>query len=171
MKEISQHVTYEEATYSETAKRLGIDNTPNRDQVINMIITAGKVFEPMRVHFDVPIHVSSFYRSPKLNQAIGGSTTSQHMSGEAMDLDADKYDSIRNKHIFEYIKDNLEFDQLIAENVSEDKWADFAWVHVSYRFGQNRREAFLSELRNGVKHYYIYDPAKGYDIKLYRADE
>jgi len=168
--DISNHITYEEATYSTTAKRLGIDNKPGPSALANMFLVADRVFEPVRVHFDTPIHVSSFFRSTELNKAIGGSTTSQHVLGEAMDVDATMYNAIYNKHIFEYVKDNLEFDQLIAENVSEKKWADLGWVHFSYRFGENRKEILVSEIYNGKRIYYTYDPNKGLDIKLYRNE-
>jgi hypothetical protein len=168
MQKISEHISYNEATYSDTAKRFGIDNNPTYEQLVNMVITAGKLFEPVRLHFDVPIHVASFFRSELLNIVIGGSTTSDHMTGEAMDIDADKYNKIRNKHIFEYVKDNLDFDQLIAENVSEDKWTDIGWIHFSYKKQGNRKQVLLSEMQYGKRVYYPYDSVKGLDIKLYR---
>jgi zinc D-Ala-D-Ala carboxypeptidase len=168
MQKISDHITYNEATYSDTAKRFGIDNNPTFEQLVNMVVTAGKLFEPVRTHFDVPIHVASFFRSEVLNIVIGGSTTSDHMTGESMDIDADKYNKIRNKHIFDYVKDNLDFDQLIAENVSEDKWTDVGWIHFSYKKERNRKQVLLSEWLNGKRVYYPYDSVKGLDIKLYR---
>jgi hypothetical protein len=167
---ISDHITYKEATYSPTAEKLGIDNSPNLEQLTNMMLVAIKVFEPMRVHFDVPIYIASFFRSKKLNKAIGGSTTSDHMKGRAIDVDADKYGKIRNKHIFDYIRTNLQFDQLIAENVSDNKWSDVGWVHFSYRANNNRNEILLSEVRDGKRYYYEYEPNKGLDIKLYRDE-
>jgi len=167
---ISDHITYKEATYSSTAVNLNIDNTPNAEQLSNMMLVAIKVFEPMRVHFDVPIHIASFFRSKKLNKALGGSTTSDHMKGRAIDVDADKYNSIRNKHIFEYIRTVLDFDQLIAENVSDNKWNDIGWVHFSYRSTGNRKEVLLSEVYNGKRMYYEYDPNKGLNVKLYRYE-
>jgi len=167
---ISEHISYKEATYSHTAESLGIDNTPTIDQLSNMILVANKVFEPMRVHFDVPIYITSFFRSKKLNKKIKGSTTSDHMKGRAIDVDAHKYGKIRNKHIFDYIRQNLIFDQLIAENVVEDEWSDIAWVHFSYRATGNRNEALLSEVYKGKRIYYEYDPNKGLNIKLYRNE-
>ena len=140
MERISEHITYKEATYSETAKRHGLFNVPNESQVARMKLTATKVFEPLRNHFDTPIFVSSFFRSAELNIALSGGKNSQHMCGEAMDLDADKYDIIENKDIFNYIKDHLEFDQLIWEFgdvINPD------WVHVSYS-ANNRKEILVS---------------------------
>ena len=88
---ISKHISYEEATYSTTAKRLGIDNTPDDFQLASMVLVAEKVFEPLREHFCVPIGVTSFFRSEPLNTALRGSKTSSHMKGEAIDIDGDLY--------------------------------------------------------------------------------
>jgi len=111
--DISPHVSYKEATHSDTAKRLGIINIPDFEQLSKMVTIATEIFEAIRNHFGVPIHVSSFFRSAELNKAIGGSKTSQHVLGEAMDIDADKYGKITNRQIFNYIKDKLKFDLLI----------------------------------------------------------
>ena len=165
---ISDHKTYEEAIRSKKAEELGIDNFPDSHQLANMIITATKLFEPVRTNFDVPIYVASFFRSKELNKVIGGSSTSDHMTGEAMDVDASEYGRLTNKNIFEYVKDNLDFDQLIAENVTDNKWADFGWVHFSYKSVDNRNEVLLSEMLNGKMKYYTYNHNKGFDIKLYR---
>jgi uncharacterized protein YcbK (DUF882 family) len=97
---ISKNISYKEATLSTTAKRLGIDNTPNAEQFSNMVHVAENVFQPVREHFDTPIYVSSFFRSEALNKAIGGSSSSTHMKGEAMDLDADVYGKVSNGVIF-----------------------------------------------------------------------
>ena len=72
--------------------------------------------------------------------------------------------------IFDYIRTNLQFDQLIAENVSDNKWSDVGWVHFSYRANNNRNEILLSEVRDGKRYYYEYEPNKGLDIKLYRDE-
>ena len=118
---ISKNISYKDATHSTTAKRLGIDNTPNAEQMSNMRYVAENVFQPIREHFGVPIYVSSFYRSEALNKAIRGSSSSTHIKGEAMDLDADVFGRINNAQIFNYIKDHLEFDQLIWEFGTDDK--------------------------------------------------
>src|SRR5690606_9646489 len=141
---ISKYITYKEATKSQTATRLGIDNKPTEDHLAAMKHVASEVFDKVRAHFGVPLGVSSFYRGPELNKAIGGSKTSQHMKGEAIDIDADMYGDITNKEIFDYIRENLTFDQLIGEGKTGD--GDFAWVHVSLkRAGKNRGEVLLAE--------------------------
>ena len=84
---VSEHISYKEGVYSRTATRLGIDNEPNNKQMDNMCIIAQEVFEPLRAWVGGPIKINSFFRSPKLNKAIGGSTKSQHCQGQAIDLD------------------------------------------------------------------------------------
>jgi zinc D-Ala-D-Ala carboxypeptidase len=133
MESLSKHISYEEAIHSDTAKRLGILNIPNAEQLINMRNLATRIFEPVRAHFNVPIYISSFFRSSALNKAVGGATASQHMAnnGAAMDIDADRYGGITNQQIFDFIKDTLDFDQLILEN---------GWVHCSYKEKGNRKQ-------------------------------
>jgi zinc D-Ala-D-Ala carboxypeptidase len=137
-KNISDNVTYSEGIKSQTAVRLGIKNDPNPEQLANMQHVANNVFEKVRKHFGIPLTVSSFFRSKALNDATkGASATSQHMTGEAMDIDADG-SSITNKQVFDFIKNNLDFDQLIWEfgNATNP-----AWVHVSLkRVGKNRKQ-------------------------------
>ena len=84
---ISRHISYKEGVYSNTATRRGIDNTPNEEQLKNMELLANKIFEPLRAHVGGPIKINSFFRSPDLNKAIGGSSKSQHCKGQAMDID------------------------------------------------------------------------------------
>ena len=128
---ISKHITYEEATVSNKAKELKINNDPNSKQLANMKLLAENIFEKVREHFDTPIYISSFFRSSKLNTKIKGSSTSQHCAnvGAAMDIDADVYKGVSNSEIFNYILENLNFDQLIWE-FGNDENPD--WVHVSY---------------------------------------
>lgn len=133
MVRISKHISYKQGTYSNTATRKGIDNRPNSHQLRNMILLAEKVFEPLMAYFGKPIRINSFFRSEELNIAVGGSKTSQHCKGEALDLDALK--GVKNADLFHYIKDNLEFDQLIWE-YGTDEEPD--WVHVSYNSERNR---------------------------------
>jgi zinc D-Ala-D-Ala carboxypeptidase len=141
-KPISKHVSYSEATKSLTAIRDGIDNTPGKNELANMKHIALNIFEKVRGHFCCPIHVSSFYRSPELNRAVKGSKTSQHVKGEAMDLDADTFGITTNKRIFDYIRKNLEFDQLIWEH-GTDK--NPAWVHVSLKkHGVNKKQVLVA---------------------------
>ena len=128
---ISKHITYDEATVSSKAKELKIDNDPNSKQLTNMKLLAENIFEKVREHFDTPIYISSFFRSSKLNTKLKGSSTSQHCAniGAAMDIDADVYKGVTNSEIFNYILENLNFDQLIWE-FGNDENPD--WVHVSY---------------------------------------
>lgn len=135
---ISDHISYTEATKSPTAERYGINNRPDAATLISMKHVAENVFEKLRAHFCVPIAISSFYRSPALNTKVGGSKNSQHVKGEAMDLDADILGVITNKQIFDYIRKNLDYDQLIWE-FGDDK--NPAWVHVSLKCnGINRKQ-------------------------------
>jgi len=150
---VSKNISYKEATHSTTAKRLGIDNTPNAEQFSNMVYVAEGIFQPLREHFGVPIYISSFFRSEALNTAIRGSASSTHKKGEAMDLDADVYGKITNAQIFHYIKDNLEFDQLIWEFGTED---NPAWVHVSLSKRNNRNQILKAYRVDGKTKYEIY---------------
>lgn len=127
---LSKNLTLSECTRSLTARRHGLKNQPDDPQITNLKLVAKHVFQPLRDHFGVPIFVSSGYRSPKLNRIIGGSPTSQHCQGRALDLDADVFGKITNAEIFHYIKDCLDFDQLIWE-FGDD--SNPAWVHVSYK--------------------------------------
>ena len=150
MDRISKHITYAESIHSNTAKRRGIDNTPNPTQVENMKLTAEKIFEPLREWVGGPIKVNSFFRSPELNTAIGGSKTSQHCKGQAMDID-DVYGYKTNAEMFQYIRDNLEYDQMIWEFGDDD---NPDWVHVSYKNERdNRKKCLRAFKRDGKTHY------------------
>lgn len=148
---ISNHLTLDECTKSAQADKLGIvNNNPNLSVVENLKLLAEKVFEPIREHFKQPIIVSSAFRSLNLNQAVKGSITSQHCSGQAMDIDMGDTGKPSNKEIFDYIKNNLEFDQLIWEfGTSKNP----SWVHVSYTDGKNRKQILKSVKTNGKTHY------------------
>lgn len=146
---ISDHISLKEAIRSNTAKRLGIDNMPDNETLVTMQITAQHVFEPLRQHFNEPIYISSFYRCKELNTAIGGSSKSQHCKGEAIDID-DVYSKATNADFFNYIKDRLEFDQLIWE-FGDDESPD--WVHVSYSLGNNRMRILKAIKENGRTKY------------------
>lgn len=140
MQEISPHISYEESVRSNTAKRIGILNNPDPKQLQAMHEIAMAIFEPLRNHFKVPIYISSFFRSTALNKVVKGSRRSQHILGEAMDLDAHIFGYITNKDIFEYIKNNLEFDQLIWE-YGDSTEPD--WVHVSYTTRRPNRKQII----------------------------
>ena len=146
---ISEHLTLAEVTNSYQAKKLGIDNTPTEEQLSNLILLAQKIFQPIRHHFNQPIIVSSGFRSKRLNDAIGGAKKSQHMDGEAIDIDNDNT-NVKNSDRFFFIKDNLEFDQLIAENPVK---GNLSWVHVSYSFEKNRKQVLV--FKN--KKYFSYN--------------
>jgi len=146
MKRISKHISYKEAVGSDYAKQKGISNKPNEEQVENMKLLAEKVFEPLREWADAPIKVNSMFRSLELNTALKGSKTSSHMNGEAMDITSMGGKS--NLEMFHYIKDNLEFDQLIWEFGKEPKW-----LHVSFSKNNNRKQVLVTKKR-GV--YYTY---------------
>lgn len=148
---LSKNLSLLECTKSITAKRLDIDNTPSEDVIDNLKALANDVFQPIRDYFRVPIGVNSGYRSKELNKAVGGSRTSQHMAGEALDIDADIYGGLTNKQIFDYIKDNLDFDQLIWE-FGDDSTPD--WVHVSYKKEGENRGRCLRAYRDKKGIYY-----------------
>lgn len=134
MRNISKYITYQEATTSQTATRKGIDNTPKENELVAMQLVGIRVFDAVREHFGTPLRVSSFYRSPELNKAVGGSGTSQHVKGHAIDIQGTG--KVTNKMIFDYIKENLDFDQLINEY-------NFSWVHVSYVSKEKNRKQIL----------------------------
>jgi hypothetical protein len=136
---LTEHLTLAELTNSKQAKKLGIDNNPNEQQLSSLILLAMKIFQPIRNHFKSPIIISSGFRSEKLNKAIGGAKNSQHMKGEAIDIDNDNT-NISNRDIFFFIKDNLDFDQLIAEKPNN---GNLSWVHVSYSFFKKNRKEVL----------------------------
>jgi len=149
---LSENLSVAEFSKSDTAKRKGIDNTPKGVHLEAAKELAQNIFQPIREHFATPIFLSSGYRSDALNKAVGGSKTSQHCKGEAMDIDMDGKGSPTNAEIFNYIKDNLPFDQLIWE-FGNDKAPD--WVHVSYKKGGPQRGQILTAKRNSAgKTYY-----------------
>jgi hypothetical protein len=135
---LSKNLTLLEMIRSDMAKRKGVSNQPTPEHIENMVILANKIFQPIREHFDVPIYISSGYRSAALNKKIGGSKNSQHLTGEAIDIDMDGHPHVTNVEVFNFIRENLNFDQLIWEygNTTTPDW-----VHVSYRTtGVNRRQ-------------------------------
>ena len=148
---ISKHISDKEGVYSITAMRRGIDNTPNEEQRINMELLALKVFEPIREWVGGPIRINSFFRCKALNKAIGGSTTSQHCKGQAMDID-DGGCKKTNAEMYEWIKENLDFDQMIWE-FGDDKNPN--WVHISYVSPEENRNRCLKAYRENGKTKYI----------------
>ncbi len=131
MENISEHISFDEATNSPTAIRLKIVNEPNESQLESMKVVANMLFEPLREWYGKPIKINSFFRCEALNTAVGGSKTSQHCKGEAIDISAGSKEE--NKKLFDHIKANFVFDQLINEY-------DYSWVHISYKVGMNRNQ-------------------------------
>ena len=148
---LSTHLDLSEVIRSDSAKRNGISNMPTPEHIENFKLLADNIFEPVRKHFSVPIRISSGYRSKELNAKIGGSATSQHCKGQAIDIDMDGT-SLTNKQIFDYIKDNLPFDQLIWEFGNED---NPDWVHVSY-VPNGRKQILKAFKMNGATKYFPY---------------
>ena len=143
---LSAHFDLCEFTRSESAKREGVSNMPTVEHLVNIKILCERVLEPIRAKFG-PINISSGYRSSDLNHFIGGSLNSDHCKGRAADIDMDGHGGeVTNKMIFDYIKDNLEIDQLINE-------FNYSWVHVGYRKGANRRQV-LDAVKEGGKTVY-----------------
>jgi len=150
MVEISKHISYKEGVKSNTATRLGIDNTPGDYELGNMTLIAERLFEPLRAWVGGPVKINSFYRNKELNLAIGGSQRSQHCEGRAIDLD-DTFGYKTNAEMFHYIKENLNFDQMIWE-FGSDKNPD--WVHISYvSEDQNRNRCLIAYKKNGKTKY------------------
>lgn len=150
---LSEYLELSEVIRSESAKRRGISNMPTEQHIANLKKLAENIFEPIRANFRQPIRISSGYRSQSLNAAIGGATNSQHSTGEAIDIDMEGT-KITNKEIFNFIKEKLNFDQLIYEfgnNTEPD------WVHVSYKAnGQQRKQVLRAIKENGKTKYIAY---------------
>jgi len=151
MERISKHISYKEAIKSNTALRLNIDNTPDEVSLTNMTGVAQNIFEPLRLWVGGPIKINSFYRCPKLNKAIGGSKRSQHCEGKAIDID-DTFGYKTNAEMFNYIRDNLNFDQMIWEFGDDN---NPAWVHVSFDSLDNNRGRLLKAIKENGKSKYI----------------
>jgi len=150
MDKISDHISYKEATRSNTALRRGIENIPDVEELENMKLIAEKVFEPLRKWVGGPIKINSFYRSPELNVAIGGSKKSQHCHGQAIDID-DTYGYRSNASMFKHIRYNMDYDQIIWE-FGDDK--NPAWVHVSYVSEEKNRHRCLQAYKENGKTKY-----------------
>lgn len=151
--QLSENLSLAEMLRSESAKRRGIENKPTPEHIENMKAWAVNIFQPIRNHLKRPVHLSSGYRSKELNKAIGGSQTSQHSKGEAGDIDMDGTE-IKNRDIFNFIKDNLDFDQLIWEFGTK---GNPDWVHVSYTTKRNnRKEVLMAKKIDGKTVYMKY---------------
>ena len=148
---ISKHISDKEGVYSRTALRRDIDNTPTEDHKINMVELAENIFEPLRSYVGGPIKINSFYRSSELNKAIGGSSKSQHCNGQAIDID-DTFGRMSNAEMYEFIKENLDFDQMIWEFGND---SNPNWVHISYVSPQQNRNRCLKAYKEKGKTKYM----------------
>jgi zinc D-Ala-D-Ala carboxypeptidase len=148
---ISKHISDREGVYSITATRRGIDNTPSEEHLENMKLLAEKIFEPLRKWVGGPIRINSFYRGPELNKAIGGSSKSQHCKGQAMDID-DTGCHKTNAEMYAWIKDNVDFDQMIWEFGNNE---NPNWVHVSYVSPEKNRNRCLKAYKEKGKTKYM----------------
>jgi len=148
---ISKHISDKEGVYSTTATRKGLDNSPNQFELDNMKLLAEKVFEPLRVHVGGSIKINSFYRGKALNKAIGGSTSSQHCKGQAIDID-DTFGHATNAEMYFWIKANLKFDQMIWEFGDGN---NPNWVHVSYVSESENRNRCLKAYKDKGKTKYM----------------
>lgn len=138
--QLSKNLTLAEACVTNT----GIINEPNEQAIVNLKAVAEKVFQKCRDHFGKPLKVNSGFRCSAVNRAVGGASTSQHITGQALDLDFGN--AADNKALFDYIRLNLVFDQVINED-------NYAWVHVSYNGAHNRREVLVMSKVNGKAVY------------------
>lgn len=142
---IGHFLTLAECTKSNTAIKFGIPNIPYADDILAMQKFVEKVYEPLCEKFNCKIPFSSFYRSPSLNKRVSGSSpTSQHCLGEAMDLDFDINPDLKvsNKQLFDYVCNNMEFDQVINE-------FNYSWIHISYSSTGKNRNMILESYRKG----------------------
>lgn len=152
--QLSEHFSLNEFIISESAKRAGIDNMPPAEHIENLKKLCINVLEPIRAHFGVPIHISSGYRCKALNRLIGGASNSQHTLGQAADLDLEGIAGVDNKKLFMFIKDNLNFDQVLWEFGDSN---NPAWVHVSFSpDGKQRKEVLKAIKQNGKTAYVKY---------------
>lgn len=138
---LSVNFTLEEFTASDTAEHYGISNHPDQQVTNNLADLCTFVLQPLRDYLGVPVTVTSGYRSPDLNTKLRGSSTSQHLTGQAADIVVPTWS---NKEVADYIRNNLPFDQLIYEYPDDDT-GEIDWIHVSFAGADNRYEALIAE--------------------------
>jgi len=148
---LSENFTLAEYTKSQTASRKGIDNTPGEEHLEAAKALFENVVQKVRDHFG-PTIITSGYRSPALNEAIGGSATSQHSKGEAADLEVP---GVATAEVAQWISDNLDYDQLILEFYTPGE-TNSGWVHVSYKADGSNRNEDLTAARVDGKTQYSY---------------
>lgn len=147
--QISEHFTLEEFLKSQTAARLGIDNTPSDAVIRNLQALCHNVLEPVRLHYMRPVVISSGYRSALLNHRIGGAATSQHRNGEAADFEVP---GVANLEVARWMEKQLNYDQLILEFYTPGQ-PNSGWVHVSWRKPYRNQE--LTAVKRGGKTVYL----------------
>jgi len=150
---LSENFTLNELTKSQEATRLGIDNTPNEEQILNLKILCEKILQPVRDFYGMPLSISSGYRSVALCEVIGSSAKSQHTKGQAADFEIF---GVANKEVAEFIVKNLEYDQCILEFWNENE-PNSGWVHCSYSTNSNRKQYLKAEKLNGRIVYTVLD--------------
>ena len=148
MVKLSQNFTIQEYIKSQTALRQGIDNTPTEEHMGNATALFRNVVQKVRDQFGVTV-INSGYRGEALNKAVGGSSTSQHCKGEAVDIECP---GTSNYDVAKWIEDNLDFDQLILEFITLGI-PDSGWVHVSYKSEGNRKQSLTAMKEDGKTVY------------------
>lgn len=150
---LSENFSLEELTRSATATKLGIDNTPDEEHLNNLQVVVDEIAQPLRDHFGKPVRINSGYRSPALNDAIGGSKKSQHSKGEALDLEID---GVSNMEVAGWITENCDYDQVILEFYNPAEGPNSGWVHASCKadLSQNRKRNLIA-LKDGNKTVYL----------------
>jgi zinc D-Ala-D-Ala carboxypeptidase len=143
---LSPHFTLGEMTKSQTALRMGLDNDPDEPALDALTTLCVEALEPIREHFGRPVVVNSGYRSPNVNRAIGGASTSQHCKGEAADIEVPGLD---NQELYLWAAENIDFDQLILEYYTGEESS--GWVHVSYVSHETNRRDRLRIDKSGVR--------------------
>ena len=150
-KTISENISFKEATFSNTAKRLKIKNEPTETHIKNMKLIAEKVFQPLREWAEHPIRINSMYRNAELCEAIGSSASSQHTKGQAIDLST--LGEKTNGELFNWIRENVSFDQLIWEFGTDEspKWIHVSWVNKK----SNRNRILRAKYKGSFVTYHI----------------
>ncbi len=149
MTQLTRNFSLAELTKSETALRHDMDNTPGAAEIANLTELAGKVLQPVRDHYVKGVKVNSGFRHPEVNAKVGGSKTSDHCKGQAADIEIP---GVANAELAEWIKDNLEFTQLILEFYTPGI-PDSGWVHVSYDPGNLKKQVMTATKQNGKTVY------------------
>ena len=151
--QLSKHFTLEEMTKSMTATRRGIDNTPGAGEIKSLGDLCYEVLEPLRAHFDLPVTITSGYRSEALCEAIGSKKTSQHAKGQAVDLEINSVPNIKTAY---WLQNNVDFDQLIMEFFDKDDPAG-GYILVIMKQGQTENKFLLLMVKNTVKVFPIWN--------------